>query len=86
MVRSDMACSGVMFSTDTESGFKDVVYVTGSYGLGENIVQGAVNPDEYYVFKPTLKQGFKPIISQKLGSKELKMIYRDWETDRKSVV
>ena len=75
MVRSDMACSGVMFSIDTESGFKDVVYVTGSWGLGENIVQGAVNPDEYYVFKPTLKQGFKPIISQKLGSKEIKMVY-----------
>ena len=75
MVRSDMACSGVMFSIDTESGFKDVVYVTGSWGLGENIVQGAVNPDEFYIFKPTLKQGFKPIISQKLGSKELKMIY-----------
>jgi len=75
MVRSDMACSGVMFSIDTESGFKDVVYVTGSWGLGENIVQGAVNPDEFYIFKPTLKQGFKPIISQKLGSKELKMVY-----------
>jgi len=75
MVRSDMACSGVMFSIDTESGFKEVVYVTGSWGLGENIVQGAVNPDEFYVFKPTLKQGFKPIISQKLGSKELKMVY-----------
>ena len=75
MVRSDMACSGVMFSIDTESGFKEVVYVTGSWGLGENIVQGAVNPDEFYIFKPTLKQGFKPIISQKLGSKELKMVY-----------
>ncbi len=75
MVRSDKACSGVMFSIDTESGFKDVVFVTGSWGLGENIVQGAVNPDEYYVFKPTLKQGYKPIISKKIGTKELKMIY-----------
>ncbi|MGV8151259.1 MAG: phosphoenolpyruvate synthase [Candidatus Woesearchaeota archaeon] len=75
MVRSDKACSGVMFSIDTESGFKDVVFVTGAYGLGENIVQGAVNPDEYYVFKPTLKQGFKPIISRKIGTKELKMVY-----------
>jgi pyruvate, water dikinase len=75
MVRSDMACSGVMFSIDTESGFKDAVIINGSWGLGENIVQGAVNPDEYYVFKPTLKQGFKPIISQRLGSKEIKMIY-----------
>ncbi len=75
MVRSDLAASGVMFSLDTESGFKDVVFITGAYGLGENVVQGAVNPDEFYVFKPTLKQGFKPIISKKLGSKEIKMIY-----------
>jgi pyruvate,water dikinase len=75
MVRSDMACSGVMFSIDTESGFKDVVFVTGSWGLGENVVQGAVNPDEYYVFKPTLSQGFRPIISKKVGTKEQKMIY-----------
>jgi pyruvate,water dikinase len=75
MVRSDLAASGVMFSIDTESGFKDVAFVTGAYGLGENVVQGAVNPDEFYVFKPTLKQGFRPIISKKLGSKEIKMIY-----------
>jgi pyruvate,water dikinase len=75
MVRSDLACSGVMFSIDTESGFKDAVLVTGAYGLGENIVQGAVNPDEFEVFKPTLKQGFKPIVSKKLGAKTIKMIY-----------
>ena len=75
MVRSDLACSGVMFSIDTESGFKDVAFVTGSYGLGENIVQGAVNPDEYYVFKPTLKQGFRPIVSKKVGEKAIRMIY-----------
>ncbi|MBU2561367.1 MAG: phosphoenolpyruvate synthase [Nanoarchaeota archaeon] len=75
MVRSDMACSGVMFSIDTESGFKDVVFVTSAYGLGENVVQGAVNPDEFYVFKPTLKQGFKPIIHKEVGEKALKMIY-----------
>ncbi|MGV8141379.1 MAG: phosphoenolpyruvate synthase [Candidatus Woesearchaeota archaeon] len=75
MVRSDMASSGVMFSIDTESGFRDAILINGSWGLGENIVQGAVNPDEFYVFKPTLKQGFKPIVSQKLGSKEIKMIY-----------
>ena len=75
MVRSDLAASGVMFSLDTESGFKDVAFITGAYGLGENIVQGAVNPDEFYVFKPTLKQGFKPIISKQVGSKEIKMIY-----------
>ncbi|PIN86931.1 phosphoenolpyruvate synthase [Candidatus Woesearchaeota archaeon CG10_big_fil_rev_8_21_14_0_10_44_13] len=75
MVRSDKACSGVMFSIDTESGFKDVVFLTGAYGLGENVVQGAVNPDEYYIFKPTLKQGFRPIISKSVGEKAIKMIY-----------
>ncbi|MDP3966181.1 MAG: phosphoenolpyruvate synthase, partial [archaeon] len=75
MVRSDLSSSGVMFSIDTESGFKDVVYITSIYGLGENIVQGAVNPDEFYVHKPTLKKGFKPIISKKVGEKKLKMIY-----------
>ena len=75
MVRSDQATSGVMFSIDTETGFKDAVLVTGAYGLGENVVQGAVNPDEFYVHKPTLKKGFKPIISRTLGSKEIKMIY-----------
>ncbi|MGM5484571.1 MAG: phosphoenolpyruvate synthase [Nanobdellota archaeon] len=75
MVRSDLASSGVMFSIDTESGFKDAALITGSYGLGENIVQGTVNPDEFYVFKPTLREGKKPIISKQLGSKEVKMIY-----------
>ncbi len=75
MVRSDAASSGVMFTIDTESGFKDVVYITGAWGLGENVVQGKVNPDEFYVFKPTLKMGFKPILSKKLGSKEYRMVY-----------
>lgn len=75
MVRSDKSSSGVMFSIDTESGFENAVLVTGSYGLGENIVQGAVNPDEFYVFKPTLMQGFRPIISKTLGAKKIKMIY-----------
>jgi pyruvate,water dikinase len=75
MVRSDLACSGVMFSIDTESGFSDAVFVTASYGLGENIVQGAVNPDEYYVFKPTLRQGFKPIVQKTVGEKKIKMVY-----------
>ena len=75
MVRSDLACSGVMFSIDTESGFKDAVFVTGAYGLGENVVQGAVNPDEFYVFKPTLKQGFRPILKKSVGEKKIKMIY-----------
>jgi pyruvate, water dikinase len=75
MVRSDSSCSGVMFSIDTESGFKDAVFITGAWGLGENVVQGAVNPDEYYVFKPTLKQGKRPIVGKKVGSKAIKMIY-----------
>jgi pyruvate,water dikinase len=75
MVRSDKACSGVMFTIDTESGFPHVVYITGSYGLGENIVQGVINPDEFYVFKPCLQKNYKPIIQKTLGSKEIKMIY-----------
>ncbi|MCC4768365.1 phosphoenolpyruvate synthase [Methanosarcina sp. DH1] len=75
MVRSDLASSGVIFTLDTETGFRDVVFITGAYGLGENIVQGQVNPDEFYVFKPTFRQGFKPIIKKKVGSKEIKMIY-----------
>lgn len=75
MVRSDLACSGVMFSIDTESGFKDTALVTGSWGLGENIVQGAVTPDEFLVHKPTMQAGFESIISKKLGSKSITMIY-----------
>ena len=75
MVRSDLAASGVMFSLDTESGFRDVVLVTAAYGLGENVVQGAVNPDEFLVFKPTLMQGFRPIVRKRLGTKEIKMVY-----------
>ncbi|MBU1739871.1 MAG: phosphoenolpyruvate synthase, partial [Proteobacteria bacterium] len=75
MVRSDSASSGVLFSIDTESGFKDAIFITGAWGLGENVVQGAVNPDEYYVFKPTLKQGKRPIVGKRVGSKEIKMIY-----------
>jgi pyruvate,water dikinase len=75
MARSDKASSGVIFSIDTESGFKDAVFLTGAWGLGETVVQGAVNPDEYYVFKPTLKQGKRPIVGKRVGSKEIKMIY-----------
>ena len=75
MVRSDLASAGVMFSIDTESGFKDVALITAAYGLGENVVQGAVIPDEYLVFKPTLAQGFRPILKKNLGSKEIKMVY-----------
>ncbi|MFA6096084.1 MAG: phosphoenolpyruvate synthase [Candidatus Paceibacterota bacterium] len=75
MVRSDKSVSGVMFSIDTESGFKDAVVINAIYGLGENIVQGKVTPDEFYVFQPTLKQGFKPIIEKRLGSKSYKLVY-----------
>ncbi len=75
MVRSDIGASGVMFTLDTESGFRDVVMITAAYGLGENVVQGAVNPDEFLVFKPTLEQGKRPIIRRHLGEKAIKMIY-----------
>ncbi|MEZ0328192.1 MAG: phosphoenolpyruvate synthase [Dissulfuribacterales bacterium] len=75
MVRSDSASSGVMFTMDTESGFDKVVLITGAWGLGENVVQGAVNPDEFYVFKPTLATGHKPVIHKKLGLKQKKMVY-----------
>ena len=85
MVRSDLACSGVMFSIDTETGFRDAVYITGAYGLGENVVQGAVNPDQFYVFKPTLKKGFRPILEKKLGSKEKRMIYSEKGTEQQEV-
>ncbi|WP_456456774.1 phosphoenolpyruvate synthase [Thermovibrio sp.] len=86
MVRSDLASSGVGFSIDTESGFKDVVLITGSYGLGEMVVKGAVTPDEWLVFKPTLKEGYKAIIEKKLGEKNYKMIYGDSEKEPVKVV
>lgn len=73
MVRSDKGSAGVMFTIDTESGFQDVVFITSSYGLGETVVQGAVNPDEFYVFKPTLAQGHYPIVGRRIGSKLIKM-------------
>jgi pyruvate,water dikinase len=75
MVRSDLACSGVIFTIDTETGFKDVVIINSSYGLGEFVVKGAVNPDEVIIFKPTLHQGYKPIVGKKLGSKDIKLVY-----------
>jgi pyruvate,water dikinase len=81
MVRSDVGASGVMFTMDTESGFRDVVFITSSYGLGETVVQGAVNPDEYYVHKPMLAQGKMAIIRRNLGSKLIKMEFTD---DRKA--
>src|SRR5215213_4513995 len=75
MVRSDQACSGVMFTLDTESGFRDVVVSNGAWGLGEAIVQGMATPDEWIVFKPTLATGARPIVSRRLGTKEVKMVY-----------
>ena len=75
MVRSDLASSGVMFSIDTETGSQDIVLINAAFGLGENVVQGSINPDEYFVFKPTLKQGFRPILQKRLGSKEFKLVY-----------
>src|SRR5581483_6719677 len=75
MVRSDKASSGVIFTLDTESGFRDVVLVTAAYGLGENIVQGRVDPDEFHVHKPTLRKGFRAVLRRSLGAKQLRMVY-----------
>ena len=77
MVRSDLAASGVMFSMDTESGFREVVFITSAYGLGETVVQGAVNPDEFYVHKPTLARKKHAILSRSLGAKAIRMVYND---------
>jgi pyruvate,water dikinase len=75
MVRADQAASGVIFTLDTESGFRDVVFITGVYGLGENIVQGVVDPDEFYVHKPTFRQGCRAVLSRSLGRKQMRMVY-----------
>ena len=83
MARSDLGASGVMFTMDTESGFNDVVFITASYGLGETVVQGAVNPDEFYVYKPALNQGKSPIVRRNMGSKAIMMVYG--EGDGKTV-
>jgi len=82
MVRSDVGASGVLFTLDTESGFRDVVFVTGSYGLGEMVVQGAVNPDEFYVYKPTLRQGLPAILRRQVGAKQQRMVYSDKPGER----
>ena len=82
MVRSDVGASGVLFTLDTESGFRDVVFVTASFGLGEMVVQGAVNPDEFYVYKPTLQQGKPAILRRSLGSKQLRMVYSNVAGER----
>jgi pyruvate,water dikinase len=75
MVRSDLAASGVIFTLDTESGFRDVVFITGAYGLGENVVQGTVDPDEFFVFKPTLREGHRAVLRRTLGDKKIRMVY-----------
>ncbi|MEL6869711.1 MAG: phosphoenolpyruvate synthase [Pseudomonadota bacterium] len=85
MVRSDRGSSGVMFTLDTETGFRDLVFITSSWGLGETVVQGAVNPDEYYVYKPALRAGKSPILRRNLGSKAIKMVFTDKATAGKSV-
>ncbi len=82
MVRSDLAASGVMFTLDTESGFRDAVFITGAYGLGENVVQGAVDPDEFYVHKPTFLAGHRAVLRRSLGDKAVKMVYVEGETRR----
>lgn len=86
MVRSDLASSGVAFSLDTESGFKDVVMISGSYGLGEMVVQGAVSPDEYLVFKPAREKGYASIIEKKLGMKDKLMVYGDHSDQRTKII
>jgi len=85
MVRSDVGASGVMFTLDTETGFRDAVFITSSYGLGETVVQGAVNPDEFYVFKPALANGKYPILRKNLGSKAIKMVYSEGTIPGKTV-
>ena len=80
MVRSDLAAAGVMFSLDTESGFRDVVFITGAYGLAENVVQGSVDPDEFYVHKPTFAQGHRAVLRRRLGDKAVKMVFVEGET------
>lgn len=80
MVRSDLSSSGVMFSIDTETGFQDAVFITGAYGLGENVVQGAVDPDEFFVHKPTFKKGARAVLKRHMGSKKIKMVYSNGNT------
>lgn len=80
MVRSDVAASGILFTLDTETGFRDVVLITGAYGLGENVVQGAVDPDEFMVFKPTFERGARTVLRRTLGAKQVKMVYREGGT------
>lgn len=85
MIRSDLAVSGVIFTMDTESGFDQVVFITSAYGLGEMVVQGAVNPDEFYVYKPSLRSGHSAVVRRNLGTKAIKMVYCDDPTDNRTV-
>jgi pyruvate,water dikinase len=85
MVRSDVGAAGVIFTLDTETGFRDAVFITASYGLGETVVQGAVNPDEFYVFKPALENGHHPILRKNIGTKAIKMVYSEDPTPGKTV-
>ena len=85
MVRADRASSGVAFTLDTESGFRDVVFITGVYGLGENIVQGTVDPDEFYVHKPTFRHGHRAVLSRSLGRKQMRMVYADGQSGTTNV-
>ena len=85
MVRSDIGSAGVLFTLDTETGFRDAIFITSSYGLGETVVQGAVNPDEFYVYKPALASGKHPILRKNLGSKAIKMVYSDNPAPGKTV-
>ena len=85
MVRADLAASGVMFSIDTESGFRDAVFITGAYGIGENVVKGTVDPDEFYVHKPTFRHGYRAVLRRSLGDKSVKMVYTQGRT-REAVV
>ena len=80
MVRADLAASGVMFSIDTETGHKDMVFITGAYGLGENVVKGVVDPDEFHVHKPTYEQGYRAVLRRHLGAKQVKMVYAGGHT------
>jgi len=77
MVRSDIGASGVMFSLDTETGFRDVVFINAAYGLGENVVQGTIDPDSFYVHKPTYEKGYRAVLKRRLGTKALKMVFTD---------
>jgi pyruvate,water dikinase len=86
MVRSDLGAAGVMFTIDTESGFRDVVFINAAYGLGETVVQGSVNPDEYYVHKPKLREGKRAVVRKKLGEKAIRMVFASESVAERSTI